>query len=251
MVSAVLAHDLLWGMSPAQLPADAPTWACAVLTEGQPVVVRRALAAPGQVAVGVRGPLREQRYASFMALDSISRCVRPEQLCHVESVRDLPALRGLAQLRGLLDDSGLIWGVSGSAGFELATGLWALHELSDLDLILRTPEPLNRNRARALLQRLEAVECRLMRLGEPDESGRRGPEPVEGSEVIAADGSSTTAGGDGTPGSISGSGGNIAVVQPVGQAGAPDSMRSGPVRVSRPSSRKGCGVLSSQPGRCT
>lgn len=47
-------------------------------------------------------------------------------------------------------------------------------------------------------------------------------EPVEGSEVIAADGSSTTAGGDGTPGSISGSGGNIAVVQPVGQAGAPD-----------------------------
>jgi dihydropyrimidine dehydrogenase (NAD+) subunit PreT len=29
---------------------------------------------------------------------------------------------------------------------------------------------------------LEAVECRLMRLGEPDESGRRRPEPVAGSE---------------------------------------------------------------------
>lgn len=161
MVSAVLAHDLLWGMAPAQLPADAPAWASAALSQGQPVVVRRALAAPGQVAVGVRGALREQRYASFMAVESIIRCVRPEQLCHVECARDLPALRGLAQLRGLLDDSGLIWGVSGSAGFELATGLWALHELSDLDLILRTPEPLDRNRARALLQRLEAVECRV------------------------------------------------------------------------------------------
>jgi glutamate synthase (NADPH/NADH) small chain len=29
---------------------------------------------------------------------------------------------------------------------------------------------------------LEAVECRLMTLGEPDESGRRRPEPIEGSE---------------------------------------------------------------------
>jgi dihydropyrimidine dehydrogenase (NAD+) subunit PreT len=29
---------------------------------------------------------------------------------------------------------------------------------------------------------LEGVECRLMRLGDPDESGRRRPEPVEGSE---------------------------------------------------------------------
>ena len=161
MVSAVLAHDLLWGMDPAQLPADAPAWACAVLTEGQPVVVRRALAAAGQVAVGVRGPLREQRYACFMAVESISRCVRPEELCHVECARDLPALGALAHVRGLLDDSGLIWGVSGSAGFELASGVRALHEQSDLDLILRTPEPLGRDLARALLQQLEAVECRV------------------------------------------------------------------------------------------
>lgn len=161
MVSAVLAHDLLWGMSPAQLPADAPAWARAVLTEGQPVVVRRALAAPSQVAVGVRGSLREQRYACFMAVESISRCVRPEQLCHFECARDLPALRALAQVRGLLDDSGLIWGVSGSAGFELASGVRALHQQSDLDLILRTSEPLDRDLARALWQQLEAVECRV------------------------------------------------------------------------------------------
>jgi dihydropyrimidine dehydrogenase (NAD+) subunit PreT len=33
-------------------------------------------------------------------------------------------------------------------------------------------------------QRLEAVECRLARLGEPDESGRRRPEPVAGSEFV-------------------------------------------------------------------
>jgi glutamate synthase (NADPH/NADH) small chain len=35
---------------------------------------------------------------------------------------------------------------------------------------------------------LEGVECRLMRLGDPDDSGRRRPEPVSGSEhVLCAD----------------------------------------------------------------
>ena len=57
----VNAHDLLWGMTPAHLPADAPAWVLAVIGAGQPVVVRRALAEPGYVAVGVRGRLREQR----------------------------------------------------------------------------------------------------------------------------------------------------------------------------------------------
>ena len=32
--------------------------------------------------------------------------------------------------------------------------------------------------------RLEAVECRVTALGEPDESGRRRPEPVPGSEFL-------------------------------------------------------------------
>ena len=34
-----------------------------------------------------------------MAITAISRRLRPEELCHVETVRDLPALRALAQLR--------------------------------------------------------------------------------------------------------------------------------------------------------
>ena len=60
------AHDLLWGMHPAQLDAGAPDWARAVLAAGQPVVVRRGSAPTGQVAVGVRGRGREQRYATWM-----------------------------------------------------------------------------------------------------------------------------------------------------------------------------------------
>ncbi|WP_288099669.1 malonate decarboxylase holo-ACP synthase [Pseudomonas sp.] len=159
MVSTLLAHDLLWGMTPAQLPADAPAWVIESVLAGQPVVVRRALSAAGQVAVGVRGRLREQRYAASMAIRSITRRVTPEALRHVVIDRDLPVVKALAQLRPLLDSCGWFWGVSGSAGFELASGFAALHEGSDLDLILRTPQPLSRTRAQALLATLDTAMC--------------------------------------------------------------------------------------------
>lgn len=154
-----MAHDLLWGMIPEQLPADAPAWVIDSLGAGQPVVVRRAMSAPGLVAVGVRGRLREQRLATLMPVDGIQRRVKPEDLCHVSTDRDWPAMRALNQLRPMLDDCGWVWGVSGSAGFELASGFAALHEGSDLDLILRTPQALDRSQAQALVRILDAAVC--------------------------------------------------------------------------------------------
>jgi len=154
-----MAHDLLWGMTPELLPADAPAWVTESLSAGQPVVVRRAVSAPGLVAVGVRGCLREQRFATVMPVDGIQRRVKPEDLCQVSIGRNLPAVRALNQLRPLLDDCGWVWGVSGSAGFELASGFAALHESSDLDLILRTPHALGRSQAQDLVKILEAAEC--------------------------------------------------------------------------------------------
>lgn len=151
------AHDLLWGMTPAHLPADAPAWVRDALSAGHPVVVRRALAGPGYVAVGVRGRLREQRFAAVMPLVAVQRRVVPQDLRSAVSPRDLPALRALDQLRPVLAQQD--WGVTGSAGFELASGIEALHAQSDLDLMLRTPEPLERNAARDLLALLESAEC--------------------------------------------------------------------------------------------
>ena len=161
MVSTFLAHDLLWGMTPEQLPADAPAWVIESIGAGQPVVVRRALSEANHIAVGVRGRLREQRYATSMAIEAIQRRVQPEALCHVSIDRDLPAVHALDQLRPLLDGCGWVWGVSGSAGFELASGFAALHERSDLDLILRTPQPLSRARAQEMVNILDTAACRV------------------------------------------------------------------------------------------
>lgn len=151
------AHDLLWGMSTAHLPADAPAWAVQAIGAGHPVVVRRAIAEPGQVAVGVRGHLREQRLAALMPVAAVRRRVIPEALCGVTSTRDLPVLRALEALRPVLANEA--WGISGSAGFELATGIEALHAQSDLDLILRAPKPLARGDAKGLLAILDTAVC--------------------------------------------------------------------------------------------
>lgn len=153
----VNAHDLLWGMTPAHLPADAPSWAVDALGAGHPVVVRRAVAEPGYVAVGVRGRLREQRFAAVMPVAAVLRRVIPEALGSVVSPRDLPALQALAQLRAVLAQEA--WGVTGSAGFELATGIEALHAQSDLDLILRAPQPMTRVDAEDLLAMLDTAPC--------------------------------------------------------------------------------------------
>jgi len=155
------AHDLLWGMRPEQLPVDAPAWAVAVLAAGLPVVVRRAVTAPGLIAVGLRGATRDQRLAALMPVVAISRRVAPEDLRDRQASENLPVFRALAELRPLLDGLGHAWGVTGSAGFQLATGLPTAHPGSDLDLLLRTERPFTRSEARPLLQMLEGRACRV------------------------------------------------------------------------------------------
>ncbi|WP_255252847.1 malonate decarboxylase holo-ACP synthase, partial [Pseudomonas aeruginosa] len=60
-----------------------------------------------------------------------------------------------------LNALGLAWGVTGGAGFELASGVAVLHPDSDLDLLLRTPRPFPRDDALRLLQRFEQCPCRI------------------------------------------------------------------------------------------
>ncbi|MFZ6045723.1 malonate decarboxylase holo-ACP synthase [Pseudomonas sp. CR3202] len=153
-------HDLLWGMTPDQLPADAPAWAWQVLAAGHPVVVRRALCEPGLVAVGIRGASRDQRLAATMPIPAIQRLLSPEQL-RLRTDTGLPALGALEAVAPLLDATSLPWGPTGGVGFQLATGIAVLHEASDLDLLLRTPTPFSRQHARMLLAALNEAPCRI------------------------------------------------------------------------------------------
>lgn len=156
-------HDLLWGMPLSALPAEAPAWAVEAIGLGHPVVVRRARVAQGHVAVGVRGRSRDQRYACAMRCADITRVLKPEQLkdALAEHRQDWPALHASRQIQPLMDALDLPWGIAGSAGFELASGIPVLHRGSDLDLILRTEAFFTRQQARELTQALADAVCRI------------------------------------------------------------------------------------------
>lgn len=128
------AHDFLWGMTSEQLAANAPSWVHARVTAGAPLVVRRDQQYVDQVAVGIRGTRKSERYATWVPKSSITRVVKPEsiQLLPHSSERVQQALANVAQL--LAERR---WGVTGSYAFEAVTGEKTTTLSSDLDVLLR------------------------------------------------------------------------------------------------------------------
>jgi phosphoribosyl-dephospho-CoA transferase len=148
-------HDLLLIKSGSLSSADGvrPVWVSSFLAPNLWVVVRRAIAPAGLVAVGLRGGNRRQRWGGFAeSSDEIER-VRPSQLSSHMAGRTpmaVPALAALDWLEQQLDKCELDWGPVGSVGFELATGQQVTTETSDLDLALFAPARFTRDTARDL-----------------------------------------------------------------------------------------------------
>ena len=178
-------HDLLFLARPGAFTEGAPfdsggawpAWLDAAWLEGAPVVVRRAAAAPGQLPVGVRGLQRSQRCAGHVPVRDLGRCVTPEMLAlrvledgperaiAGSAAATLPCIAALLGLAPRLQALGLDWGPVGGAGFWLASGLPVLRPTSDLDLLVRAPQPLAPAIVADLLLAVEALQdhaaCRI------------------------------------------------------------------------------------------
>jgi phosphoribosyl-dephospho-CoA transferase len=151
------AHDLLRVASLAP-SSDEPAWLRPALASAPWVVVRRTRAAAGFVAVGVRGDARSQRYGTWLDTRDIELSCSPEDLLDrepPEARRALPAFVALAALRESVSPlHEYVWGPTGSAGFELATGAATLTASSDLDILIRLPQRIERPAIDALAQTL-------------------------------------------------------------------------------------------------
>ncbi|GAS94974.1 phosphoribosyl-dephospho-CoA transferase [Mycolicibacterium canariasense] len=134
-------HDLLQCSATPVLPPAAPDWVHDALEATPWVVVRRARARPGRIAVGVRGPTRSARFPFQMSTEDAIAVVTPEELARRRVAPDRPALRALELIGPVLDEAGVAWGPTGSVGFELATHVRTVTADSDLDLIIRMPRP--------------------------------------------------------------------------------------------------------------
>lgn len=162
-------HDLLWICRNVLQPAGqgdkpAPTW---VASGDGPVVVRRAESSPGWVPVGVRGLKRAERFAAFAPERAVERSLSPfdiraqeSWLSHPDRDRN-PVLRTLSCVSSILDNAELDWGITGSLGYELATGYSQLRLESDLDLLIDCPAPMSKEIACKLMTKLDGHACRV------------------------------------------------------------------------------------------
>jgi len=167
-------HDLLWMQTPddLQYSGPCPPWLDDDWLAQAPVVVRREqVADAGLIPVGVRGRQRHERLAAYLATHKVVRQVTPQMLAQgrvwsaqksgQEDWRHLPCIAVLEKLANELDAQGLPWGICGSVGFALATGLNVLRAESDVDVLIRTATPLLRRTAADLLARLRRYSVRI------------------------------------------------------------------------------------------
>jgi phosphoribosyl-dephospho-CoA transferase len=150
-------HDLLRLAPEAPDFPDAPAWVAASLKRAPLVVVRRAVCAEGLIAVGIRGAMRSERFGSWLDPRYVAQVLEPETLLPLKPLitrATLPAFALLQAIAPLCDLSGHVWGPTGSAGFELASGCPTVMQTSDLDLLLRAPQPLDRVAAKTLFDAL-------------------------------------------------------------------------------------------------
>jgi len=151
-------HDLL-KLKRSPLASDAPAWAQAALIRLPFAVVRRAPRSDSAIPIGIRGDTRAQRHAAWVFREDIETIISPEQLLVVDPSTDRRALgvfAALNRLRAARHMARYEWGPTGSAGFELATGMPTVSASSDLDLLVRTPDEMARGDAAALFAGIQA-----------------------------------------------------------------------------------------------
>jgi phosphoribosyl-dephospho-CoA transferase len=160
-------HDLL-RVDPESVNPGCPAeqaWVEDALAASPWVVVRRDEAPEDQIAVGVRGATRGDRWGGFIARDQIRSIVRPAELLllHRSSrcVPRTPALRALRQMDERWRHLTFAWGPGGSVGFELVSGQPSTNDSSDLDLIIRAPAAISRDLARSLWDRTQGLTVRV------------------------------------------------------------------------------------------
>ena len=162
-------HDLLRLADGAGLrhEGSAPAWTRVSLARTPWVVVRRARTPAGLIPVGARGRTRGERFAALLAPDAVAARVTPEDLAAARGWRHMPRARSVGSLRvldavdELFSSLGLAWGPTGSVGFELAAGAATARAVSDLDVVVRAPEPWPLDRAREIADCLNRLPARV------------------------------------------------------------------------------------------
>ncbi len=139
MTTTLRPHDLIWLTARDALEGITESWVEAAWHIGLPVVVRRDVDNEGRIPVGVRGLRRDQRAAGWVKPKNVQRVVPPEDLCATADLLRSPFVtQPPVQVALQLAQQAWpwTWGITGSTGYALATGIPVIHADSDLDLLI-------------------------------------------------------------------------------------------------------------------
>ncbi|WP_172588746.1 malonate decarboxylase holo-ACP synthase [Buttiauxella agrestis] len=147
MMNTPRPHDLLWLTDSDALEDVSEEWVASQWQPRLPVVVRRDVSRDARIPVGVRGMRRDQRAAGWVNAAKVKRIVSPEELASRDLLVkspfvSMPPVQGAIQLA--LREWPWSWGITGSCGYALATEVPVLHADSDLDLLIRCPQRVER-----------------------------------------------------------------------------------------------------------
>lgn len=109
------------------------------------------------IPIGIRGGSREKRFGCFMLEENVEELITPQYIVEQKLWGNSSWSFLLAQLEKELRkwDSNLVWGITGSIGFELVAKHRVTSENSDLDIIIKPQKPFSVKEAGVLLNILQ------------------------------------------------------------------------------------------------
>jgi phosphoribosyl-dephospho-CoA transferase len=162
MVGTLHVHDFVLLRTKSAVIFTGGRPACPYLNPNQRpwMAVRRGRISDGLIPVGVRGTQRHERWAGFTRSSEVLETRRPDQLRLLfaeDSRRALKAFQTLSYLESHLVGLNMSWGPGGSVGYELASGMPAVRDGSDLDFILFAPKNLHITKAQDLWRMISSA----------------------------------------------------------------------------------------------
>lgn len=160
-------HDLLWtdGFASLISKESLPEWVKEQWHPDLPLIVRRDFSAKGLIPVGIRGKNRHERAPAWISPENVLKRLSPETLVKDREKLLASPFAGSKPVRAILDlldmNWSFAWGPTGSCAYALATGIQAIHEKSDLDLLIRCPEPALPEQFAPLAQKWDSLPCRI------------------------------------------------------------------------------------------
>lgn len=127
-------HDIVYLASSEAIQSTEtiPSWVTTAPTAKNIAVVRRMKTLEHVVPIGFRGKDRTERFGAFALKDHITKVITPKEALH--GVAPSSHKQTIHQLRTIFKNT--CWGIGGSIGFTMATGIQACTASSDVDVVL-------------------------------------------------------------------------------------------------------------------